>query len=203
VREPEPAPEPVKEVKETKPDPNSLETKPDRKRKLPEVSTTPVIHRPDPTKPTKPLSTTSTDDSEARRLADNRRRAVAALGAAARSLRDDIAPGISLDPIGPGGGGEVYASYDQVVKSIYWHAWAPPEDTASDEAVTKVTVTIASDGSVLSARIIRASGDASVDRSVQRTLDRVTFIAPFPEGAKEKQRTYTINFNLKAKRLSG
>jgi hypothetical protein len=41
-----------------------------------------------------------------------------------------------------------------------------------------------------------------VDKSVQRTLDRVTFIAPFPEGAKDKQRTYTINFNLKAKRLA-
>ena len=69
--------------------------------------------------------------------------------------------------------------------------------------ITKATVTIASDGTVLSARILKPSGDASVDRSVQRTLDRVTFIAPFPEGAKDKQRTYTINFNLKAKRLSG
>ncbi len=120
-----------------------------------------------------------------------------------RSLRDDIAPGTSLEALGPGGGGEVYASYDQVVRSIYWHAWTPPEETASDDAITKATVTIASDGTVLSARITQPSGDASVDRSVQRTLDRVTFIAPFPEGAKDKQRTYTINFNLKAKRLTG
>jgi TonB family protein len=114
-----------------------------------------------------------------------------------------MAPGTSLEAFGPGGGGEVYAPYDQAVRSIYWHAWLPPEDTASDEAVTKATVTIASDGSVLSARILKHSGDASVDRSVQRALDSVTFIAPFPEGAKDKQRTYTINFNLKAKRLSG
>ena len=64
-------------------------------------------------------------------------------------------------------------------------------------------MTIASDGTVISARIITPSGDAGVDASVQRTLDRVTFIAPFPEGATEKERTYIINFNLKAKRMLG
>ena len=125
------------------------------------------------------------------------------IGATARSLRNDVAPGTTIEAFGPGGGGEAYASYDQVVQSIYWHAWTPPEDTASDEAITKATVTIESDGTVLSARILKPSGDASVDKSVQRTLDRVTFIARFPEGAKDKQRTYKINFNLKAKRLSG
>jgi TonB family protein len=136
-------------------------------------------------------------------MADARHHAAALLGATAESLLKDVSPGTSLEMIGPGGGGEVYASYDQVVRSIYWHAWVPPEDTASDETIVKATVTIASDGAVLSARIIKPSRDASVDKSVQRTLDNVTFIRPFPEGAKDKQRTYTINFNLKAKRLAG
>jgi hypothetical protein len=36
---------------------------------------------------------------------------------------------------------------------------------------------------------------------VQKTLDRVQQIAPFPDGATEKERTYIINFNLKAKRM--
>jgi TonB family protein len=203
MRAPEPVPEPVKEVKPTQPDPNSLETSTDRKRKMPEVSTKPVIRRPDTGKTAKSPATTSTADSEERRLADNRRRAAALLGATARSLREDISPGTTLEAFGPGGGGEVYASYDQVVQSVYWHAWTPPEDTASDAAITKASVTIASDGTVLSARIINPSGDASVDRSVQRTLDKVTFVHAFPEGAKDKQRTYTIKFDLKAKRLTG
>ncbi len=201
VREPEP---PKEEVKPTKPDPSALEPSPDRKRKLPEVSTKPLIRRPDSTKTTKSPSTTSTADSEERRMADaRRRRAAAVIGAAAQSLRDDIAPGTSIEPLGPGGGGEVYASYDQAVKSAYWHAWIPPEDTASDAAITTATVTIASDGTVLTARIVKPSGDTNVDKSVQRTLEHVTYIAPFPEGAKEKQRTYTIKFDLKARRLTG
>jgi fido (protein-threonine AMPylation protein) len=42
-----------------------------------------------------------------------------------------------------------------------------------------------------------------VDHSIQATLDRVTFVAPFPEGAKDSQRTFIINFSLKAKKLLG
>ena len=79
----------------------------------------------------------------------------------------------------------------------------PPDETASDDANVKVRVTIASDGRVISARVIGPSGDASVDRSVQNTLDRVTDIAPFPDGSTETERTYIINFNLKAKRILG
>jgi TonB family protein len=203
VKEPDPTPAPVKEVQEAKPDPTSLETNKDRNRKKPQVTTIPTVRKPDTGKKPKSPTTAQADDTAERQVAERNRRIAALLGATARTLRDDIAPGTSIDAKGPGGGGEVYGPYDQAVRSIYWHAWIPPEDTASDEAVTKASVTIASDGSVLSAHIIRASGDASVDRSVQRTLERVTFIAPFPEGAKEKQRTYTINFNLKAKRLSG
>ncbi len=203
---PEPArtrlPEPVKELKPTEPDEQAVE--PDRKRKLPDVSTKRVVRPKDTGKTAESRTdTTSTTDSTAQRMADARKRAAALIGATARSLRDDIAPGTTIEPLGPGGGGEVYAPYDQAVQSVYWHAWRPPEDTASDAAITKATVTIASDGTVLSARIIKPSGDATVDRSVQQALDRVTYVAPFPEGAKEKQRTYTIKFDLKARRLTG
>lgn len=203
VREPETPKEPVKEVRTTKPDRDSLETSNDHKRKKPEVSTTPIVRKQDTGKSVKKPSTTSSTDTEERRMADARKRAADLIGATAHNIGKDVSPGISMDPIGPGGGGEVYAPYDEYVRKIYWEAWTAPEDTASDQAVTKVTVTIENSGTVLSARIISPSGDASVDRSVQRALDRVTFIAPFPEGAKEKERTYKINFNLKAKRLTG
>jgi TonB family protein len=93
-----------------------------------------------------------------------------------------------------------YANYDSVVKSIYDRAWTLPDSIANDDENVKVTVTIASDGTVISAHIIERAGDAPVDASVQRTLDRVTFIAPFPDGATDKERSYTINFNPKAKR---
>ena len=118
---------------------------------------------------------------------------------ALRNLKSDLKSGTTVDL--PGNSSAAYANYADVVKSIYEQAWTLPADTASDDANTKVSVTIASDGTVISARIIAPSGDANVDASVQHTLERVQSIAPFPKGAPEKERTYIINFNLKAKRL--
>ncbi len=143
----------------------------------------------------------SETDNRARELADARQRAKDLLGKTVNSLRTDLSQNTTVEL--PPGFGEAVASYAQIVKSKYELAWLPPDDTASDDAITKVTVTIASDGNVVSAQILRASGDSMVDRSVQRTLDRVTFIAPFPKGATDKERTYTINFNLRAKRALG
>ena len=103
----------------------------------------------------------------------------------------------------PGDSSVSAANYAQVVKSVYEQAWTPPNDTSSDDAIIKVRVTIASDGTVVSAQVVAPSGDASVDASVRNTLDRVQFIAPFPPGSTDRERTYPITFNLKSKRLNG
>lgn len=120
---------------------------------------------------------------------------------AVRNLQDHFTPSTRVEM--PGSSSVSYASYAAIIKSIYTRDWEPPDNAANDQANLKVRITVASDGTVLSARVLEPSGDASVDASVQRTLDRVTFIAPFPEGASEKQKTFIINFNLKAKRLLG
>jgi TonB family protein len=118
----------------------------------------------------------------------------------AAELRSKLSTATQIDM--PGDSSASSTSYANAVKSIYDQAWTLPDSVANGDENVKVSVTIASDGTVISSRIITPSGDASVDNSVQRTLDRVTFIAPFPEGATDKSRTYTINFNPQLKRLS-
>jgi TonB family protein len=118
----------------------------------------------------------------------------------AAELKSQLSPATQVDA--PGESSVAYANYASVVKSIYDQAWTLPDSVANDDENVKVSVTIASDGTVISSRVLTPSGDASVDNSVQRTLDRVTFIAPFPEGATDKERTYTINFNPQLKRMS-
>jgi TonB family protein len=142
---------------------------------------------------TTPKNSPTTDNTQ------QQQRQARAIKSALQALRSNLSSGTTIDL--PGNSSVAYANYAAVVKSVYEQAWVPPADAANDEANSRVTVTIANDGTVISARLIGPSGDAGVDASVQRTLDRVTFIAPFPEGAKEKERTYTINFNLKAKRM--
>jgi len=129
---------------------------------------------------------------------DNPQRDTRAISTAIRNLQKNLSPGMTVDM--PGDSTVAYANYASVVKSIYDQAWTLPDSIANDDENVKVTVTIARDGSVISSRIIEKAGDAPVDNSVQRTLDRVTYIAPFPDDATDRQRTYTINFNPKAKR---
>jgi len=145
----------------------------------------------------KNLSSTSTPDSSG----DERGRRAVAIKTVVRYLKDNLTTGTDVEM--PASGGLFDSNYAAAVKDKYASAWNPPDDTASDDANTKVTVTISRDGTVISSRILNPSGDSRVDNSVRRTLDRVTFVAPFPDGAKEKERTFIINFNLKTKRLLG
>ena len=135
---------------------------------------------------------------EEKRLRDQRLRA---FQNAARSIKDSVSTATTVDM--PGNGSVSYANYASVVKSIYERDWVAPDNADNDNANVKVSVTISRDGRVVTSRITSPSGDKRVDASVQRTLDRIDFIREFPDGAKEKEKTFIINFNLKAKRMLG
>ncbi len=102
----------------------------------------------------------------------------------------------------PGPGGAAYANYADAVASIYYQAWILP-DEAADDASVKVKITIARDGSVTAARITQPSGSAALNRSVQQTLNRVQSVAPFPEGAKDPDRTFLFEFQPKFRKQIG
>jgi protein TonB len=177
-------------VDDTRPADNPT-PKPPKTHKI-DVDLTPVVHNVSKT----------TDQSavqaarEQKRLQDQRRKAFTE---AARSIKENSSSATSVEM--PGSSSVSYANYASVVKSIYEQSWIDPQDAANDTSDVHISVTIASDGHVISSRIITPSGDSNMDDSVQRTLDRVTFIAPFPDGATEKERTFLIRFNLKAKRM--
>jgi colicin import membrane protein len=221
TRPPEPTPKPP-QIKEQDRKPVLEKTTPARE----------VVEKPAPQKPEIKVSTTvvkrtsekekeekTREEAEAKAKAqaeakarakaeaDARRRAAQQLESrfnhAYESLSKNLSSGTTIEPLGPGG--EPYADYGQVVKSYYDQAWIDPEDVSEDAATVKVKVVIRRDGSVNADSIVKRSGISALDRSVQNALDRVRIrgLPPFPEGAKESQRTYIINFNLKAKRLVG
>jgi protein TonB len=124
-----------------------------------------------------------------------------ALRKAIQNLKRNFSPSTTVDM--PGNSSVAYANYASAVKSVYDQAWAqvPLDNVANEDENVKVNVIIASDGTVISARIIESSGDAALDDSVRKTIERVTFIAPFPEGTADKQRPYTINFNPQLRKM--
>ena len=182
-----------------KPDPNELSpvepadkpTKP--KPKKIEVSLKPVVR-----KTTKTTDTSEVEDQrEAQRVRDQK---LKAFRSALSSISNNASKVTEVNMPGPGTA--AYANFKDALATIYYNAWTPPDDVSNDDAITKVRITIARDGTIISAQIIGRSGDSRVDASVQRAIDRVTEVPPLPD-SKESQRTVTLNFNLKTKRLTG
>jgi colicin import membrane protein len=190
---PEPTKQPEPAPPEKKRNPDSLEVAPEKKRTF--------DFKEAVRKPSQKTQAQIAAEKREREQSVAREKLARQLAQTANSIKPSSST--AVEAYGPGGGGEVYMSYDQFVRGVYWRAWEPPEDTASDDSIARATVTIASDGKVTFFRVTKPSGDAAVDRSVLRALERVKFVAPFPKGAKDRERTYNLNFNLKAKRLAG
>jgi TonB family protein len=186
------APEPVKESQEPH---ESLETGKPRQHRI-EVSTRLVTRDSG-----KSSSDRSAAERRAREAADARRHAAAAIGRVVAGIQDNLSGSTSIELKGPGGGGLPYANWREAVKSVYDRAWILPSGVTSDSASAEATVTIARDGTVVSANLVKRSGNATVDESVRVALDRVRYAAPLPDDAKEDQRTIPLVFDVRAKLL--
>lgn len=196
---PKPAVKSEPAVKETvKSDPESLEVTKERRHKV-EVSTTLVKRRTDDGAEAKARS-----EAQAREAAEARRATAAAIGRAVAGIQGGLSGSTTIELKGPGGGGVPYANWLQAVNSTYQRAWDVPSSLDENTPAVAASITIGRDGSVISARIIRSSGNSAADQSVQVTLERVRRVPPLPDEAQEDQRTVTINFiNDKARRLLG
>lgn len=202
--QPQPVREKVREVAPPKTSTESVEVTKEPTKKKPEISLTPVVRKPNTKPSTKPTSneTSEVDTQERQQAARRQQQMLGQLDRTLGNIRSGMASPTKVEEgVGEGNTGPSYAPYAAWVWRVYESAWVRPEDATIEEATVEVSVTIASDGSVIAKRITKRSGDHAVDASVQSVLDRVTTVKrPFPEGAKDKQRSYIIPFNMKTHR---
>ncbi len=114
-----------------------------------------------------------------------------------QNLRGQLSAGIKVNV--SGANAAAFTSYAQYVVSVYRRTWEPllPKSLAKSR-VAVVSVTVDRSGRVISAHIVRKTGNTELDRSVQRALDRVKTIGKaFPSGSKESKRTFTLDFTPK------
>ena len=156
-----------------------------------------------PPKDTQAAADKVATDKAAKAAADARRNLFAKASQNIKSIGNDFSPTTAIELSGPGDGGPSAANYRDIVQSKYTAAWTLPASLDDDSVAVTVSVTIARDGSVVAHRIIRNSGNRDMDRSIENTLENVTYIEAFPAGSKDQERTYTIKFNLAAKRSLG
>ena len=227
---PEPEPPPVKpepkrtekKVTDPKPEPTTSSKKP--KPTPTETAKPKITDKPAPTKPRidltelKPVTRNvevkrkAQAEEEAREATRQHNAAVASanaarqkfaqqIGKAAGDLQRGFASGTKVEVGGPGG--EAYANYGAYVQTAFEDAWKIIQDLSDDDAVATIRVRIARDGRVLDARFVDRAGSAAMNKSVQRAMDAVKQLPPFPEFIRDQERSFTIEFNLKAKLLLG
>jgi len=216
VKQPEKKPEPIKNIE--KPVDKPIEQpkvandrfKLDDKSKIKKIEKTEKPETPKRTidfDPKKVIKTkiqpekTDTSNSDDAAASKAQARAIAQKNAALEQIVGNIQKGVSgattIDVPGPGG--QAYVGYGLYLKKIYEEAWIPPTAAKDNEPVVEVEIVVAKDGRVLSGQILKRSGNANLDRSVQNTLSRVKKVRPFPEGSTDEKRTFKINFNLTTK----
>ena len=103
------------------------------------------------------------------------------------------------------GGGDAFVNYRDAVFSAYYHAWKTPEASAKNMAVADVKIVVSRNGDVLSSDFVTKSGDAAVDKSIQRALDQVERekLPHFPSASSDDERTFFLRFDLQAKQSAG
>jgi hypothetical protein len=111
-------------------------------------------------------------------------------------LASKLSSGTSIEPFGPGGGGEVYANWFQAVQSIYDKAWRDPARPGDELPAVRVRGKGARNGKVLASDIVEDTGIRALDQSVKDALDRVSAqgLPRLPEGTSESERSFYINF---------
>ncbi len=207
---PPPAPAPPKPKQpepkkvQPKPKPKPVPPKPKPKKITPKPKPKPVPLKPKPKKITpkpkpKPKIRVNLNSSvrkpDAQKDAAKRaRQAEAKRQTALNKLQAKLSGRTSVNvPIGR----YASANYESLIRKKYMDATIHPGAIGADPVV-KVRLVIARNGTVLSARVTGKSGVASWDRSVQKALDRVKFIKPFPEAMKGSQQTFNLNFNSRS-----
>lgn len=140
----------------------------------------------------------------AQRAMTERKNAFANIGKNLNGLQDSISSGgVSIDmPAGPGIGPS-FVNYAQWVKEIYDRNWTVSDAVIGDDGVVRVEIVVQRNGTARG-KIVKSSGNAALDRTVQNAINRVSNIGyPFPAGSTDNTRTFIINFNLSSKRQTG
>ena len=174
--QPKPKPKPV--LPKPKPKKNTLKPKPKPKPKI-KVNLDSSVRKPD------------AQNTEAEKEAAKRREALnRSLNKLDTKLSGRTAVNVPL-------GRYASANYESLIRRKYMDATIHP-GAISGDPIVKVRLVIARNGRVISARGTSQSGLASWDRAVQKALDRVKFIKPFPESMKGAQQTFNLNFNSRS-----
>jgi TonB family protein len=101
-----------------------------------------------------------------------------------------------------GDGGAAYVHYGSAIGEIYRRAVYASRPEGDEDAVAVIRIVVTRNGSVKDADWVRKTGTSVLDKAVERAMKTVRSVPPFPEGATDSERTFTLNIGFEAKRVS-
>ena len=176
----------------------------------PRVNTPTIDPTPVKSAPRKPhdiavdltVKTSSSTDAKAKREAQakaaaaaqarEQQRIAAAFGRATAGIRGGVSSSTEVRIQGDGTGGVSYGNIQSAILTRYYEAWDVPDGVPDSKVF--VSITLARDGTVVASRITKRSGNASLDDSVQKALNRVSFVAPLPENESKDSMEFAFGF---------
>jgi TonB family protein len=179
---------------EKKPAPPVIKKAPPVEKAPPRLDFSKAKAVPDTAKKAASKAPTTPEDTSRQRMAALAQQLALRTGDLERSASGAVNVQLSGAGGGGGGGGSANALH---VRNAYDAAWVGVTDAG---ATAEVEVVLRGDGTVVSARVVRKSGIAALDRSVEAALKKVKQIRPFETFAREEQVTYIIDFNQRSRR---
>jgi TonB family protein len=116
---------------------------------------------------------------------------------AAKNLKSKLSATVRAVTFRPGSSS--YSNYKEWVRQKYQGTWNSGRlPSQRYRHIVTVRVTVLRSGKVASARILKRSGQAPLDASVQSTLNVVKSIGrAFPSGVTESRQTFTVDFQMR------
>lgn len=91
--------------------------------------------------------------------------------------------------------------YNEVVRVTMYKAWNQPASVNIEGLTTTVQIEVGLDGTILDNRMQKGSGNAMMDESVMQAVQSVSRIEGLPPAFLEKNRRFTIAFELTSKEI--
>jgi colicin import membrane protein len=96
---------------------------------------------------------------------------------------------------GPATDMDLYYGY---VFKILYEAWIQPSDLAGSQISSSVRIRVKKDGTILARDMIRPSGNAVMDQSVMKAVNKFNRLKPLPASFNGSSKDITIDFQLEA-----
>ncbi len=82
------------------------------------------------------------------------------------------------------------------IRKILYGAWVEPSAESAGMSGAWIEIQLADDGRLLSSRLVRSSGNGTLDESVLQAVRSVSIIPGLPRGFIERNRRMTVEFKI-------